>query len=281
MTLYRERRTTRRPVTAPLSVLLSQLPASASIISAHIHLQNIRMHDAHVRLAGETVAQERDQPVVQLDGDHPAGLLGDQLGSTPGPGPTSRTVSSRVNLAAATIRARWAGSTRKFWPKPFWGGCRGRRVGRGGSWKPCSDPPLGWKPAAGPPRGDPHLFEDGRCARDQAGTGRLEEVRLAAVARPSGLPMFTPSRSAHVVAPCALEPRDDFPGQCVGALLCRRVRDGCAIFEAQRHQRAGDRAAGAAGARPIPPPKAADTRSAASASSPSSGANAARTDGSN
>ena len=44
------------------------------------------MHDAHVRLVGEAVAQEGDQAVVQLDGDHPAGLLGDQLGEHAGAG---------------------------------------------------------------------------------------------------------------------------------------------------------------------------------------------------
>ena len=44
------------------------------------------MHDVHVRLVGEAPAQEGDQAVVQLDGDHPAGLLGDQLGEHAGPG---------------------------------------------------------------------------------------------------------------------------------------------------------------------------------------------------
>ncbi len=61
-----------------------------SIVRRHqcpdIHLQNIRVHDAHVRLAGKTVAEERDQTVIQLDGDHAAGLLGDQLGEHAGTG---------------------------------------------------------------------------------------------------------------------------------------------------------------------------------------------------
>ncbi len=44
------------------------------------------MNDGHVWLGCEAVAQEGDQPVVQLDGHHAAGLLGDQLGEHAGAG---------------------------------------------------------------------------------------------------------------------------------------------------------------------------------------------------
>lgn len=38
------------------------------------------MNDSDMRLGGEAVAQEGDEPVVQLDGHDAAGLLRDQLG---------------------------------------------------------------------------------------------------------------------------------------------------------------------------------------------------------
>ncbi len=38
------------------------------------------MDDAHVRLAGEALAQDGDQPIVELDGDDAPSLLRDQLG---------------------------------------------------------------------------------------------------------------------------------------------------------------------------------------------------------
>ena len=96
-----------------------------------------------------------------------------------------------------------------------------------------------------------------RCARHQTGTSRLEEVRFAC----RSLPLRRADVHAEQVSTCRgavtrLEPRDEVPGHCVGALLCHRVRDGRAIFEAQHHQRAGDRAAGAA----EPPHPAAEGR---------------------
>ena len=44
------------------------------------------MDDAHVRLAGEALAQNGDQPVIELDSDDAPSLLRDQLGQHTRPG---------------------------------------------------------------------------------------------------------------------------------------------------------------------------------------------------
>ena len=113
------------------------------------------MHDAHVRLVGEAVAQEGDQAVVQLDGDHPAGLLGDQLGEHAGTGADFEDGVVPRQLGRGDDAGAVGGVNEKVLAQALLGAdAEGGELGEEGAGSRVSTR-RGWRPAAGSPRAKP------------------------------------------------------------------------------------------------------------------------------
>lgn len=143
----------------------------------HSHLQNVGVYDAHVRLCGESLAQVGDQAVVQLNGDHAAGLLGDQLGEHAGSGADFKDRVGRRQIGRSDDAGAVCGINEEVLAQALLRvDAEGGELRKKRGWRRARNRRRTSNRLPGRHRLHTHLCQDRGRAGHQNRTGRLEQI---------------------------------------------------------------------------------------------------------